>query len=385
MNPIDTNQPPRPELRERLLSLDVLRGLDMLLISGLGGLLAALGTALWGEGNWLSVQMGHVRWEGLRFFDTLFPFFLFLSGATFPFSYANQIRRGRTGTQIHLKLILRAATLFLLGLSLGGLFSGDPHFRIPSVLGRIGLAWMLAALAYIHIPSATKKVLLAAAVLAGYYLLIRLVPAPDRFTFSAIPEEVGVFTRCGNIIGWLDRTLMPNHIWSCTRHFDPESLFSTLPAAVTALLGMFAGDLLRDGSRPPERRALALVGGGILLLAAGWAFAQIMPVNKSLWSSSFVLLTGGGSYLLLAAVWYLVDVRQVRGWTMPLQVIGVNSIAVYLSTFLFGFEKAANFFCSGLVRACGPEWGTVVWHAGYLAVLWLVFRFLYRHNAIIKI
>ena len=82
MNPIDTNQPPRPELRERLLSLDVLRGLDMLLISGLGGLLAALGTALWGEGNWLSVQMGHVRWEGLRFFDTLFPFFLFLSGAT---------------------------------------------------------------------------------------------------------------------------------------------------------------------------------------------------------------------------------------------------------------------------------------------------------------
>ena len=363
----------------RLMSLDAFRGFDMMMIIGFDSMMYALGCWLYGEsGGWLVEQFSHPEWFGLSFYDTIFPTFLFIAGISFPYSYAKQLEKGMSQLQIHLKIFKRAAILVMFGWVVNGVFStGFGDLRYGSVLSKIGLGWMFAAIYYVHFRRFTR-ILICAGLIVGYAILLCTIVAPDYPNASSLSIE-------GNFIGWLDRTLMPNHIWSCTRHFDPESLFSTLPAAVTALLGMFAGDLLRDGSRPPERRALALVGSGILLLAAGWAFAQIMPVNKSLWSSSFVLLTGGGSYLLLAAVWYLVDVRQVRGWTMPLQVIGVNSIAVYLSTFLFGFEKAANFFCSGLVRACGPEWGTVVWHAGYLAVLWLVFRFLYRHNAIIKI
>ena len=199
-------QPTQPAASQRLLSLDALRGFDMLFIMGFAGLVTALCKLCPGEfSDWMTAQMGHADWNGFFHHDTIFPLFLFIAGISFPFSLAKQREKGMSERSIYLKVIRRGLTLVALGFVYSGLFKLDfATLRLPSVLGRIGLAWMFAALLFVNFNVRTRAVI-AAAILLGYGLLLQFVAAPDA-------GGAGPLTLEGNIVGYVDRIVMPSHL-----------------------------------------------------------------------------------------------------------------------------------------------------------------------------
>lgn len=364
----------------RLASLDALRGFDMLFIMGLAPLIVSLCCLFpGGEGSWLAGTMAHVEWHGLSHHDTIFPLFLFIAGVSFPFSYAKQVASGAPRSRIYLKIFTRAAVLVFLGTVYNGFFNLDfAHLRIASVLGRIGLAWMFAALLFINFRTGTR-VLAAAAILVGYWLLLWLCPAPDA------PAGSGPFSFEGNLVGYVDRILLPGAILSGT--FDPEGILSTLPAVVTAMLGMFTGEFVRipEDRIPGGRKSLYMLLAAVALLAAGVLWSTVFPVNKKLWTSSFVCVVGAYSLGLFSLFYYVADVRGLRKWTLFFRVVGLNSITIYLAQRIIGFDGIQEFFLGGLERICPPGLAAVVGDAGYMAACWLFLYFLYRHKVFLKV
>lgn len=345
------------EQNRRLRSLDALRGFDMFWIMG-GGAMAVALAGLIGSDT-LAQQMGHVAWNGFRFFDLIFPLFLFIAGVSFPFSVA----KSREG--IYAKIAKRALILVLLGMVYNGLLQFDwDHVRIFSVLGRIGLAWAVAAVIYLNTGRVGRKVW-CTAILLSYWLLL---------------WGLGDFSYEENLVGVVDRALFGAHL-HVPYVFDPEGLLSTVPAVVTALLGMWAGDLVRANQHVV--RTLLCIGVLLLSVAGMWHVA--MPINKSLWSSSFVCLTGGFSFLLFALFYWVIDVKGWSGWAFFFQVIGANSITIYMLQCMVDFGYTSRFLTGGLVDLLPPTWGVLVGSAAYAGVCWLVLWVLYRYKIFLKI
>ena len=371
-------QPTQPAASQRLLSLDALRGFDMLFIMGFAGLVTALCKLCPGEfSDWMTAQMGHADWNGFFHHDTIFPLFLFIAGISFPFSLAKQREKGMSERSIYLKVIRRGLTLVALGFVYSGLFKLDfATLRLPSVLGRIGLAWMFAALLFVNFNVRTRAVI-AAAILLGYGLLLQFVAAPDA-------GGAGPLTLEGNIVGYVDRIVMPSHLLG-GRGFDPEGLLSTLPAIVTAMLGMFTGEFVRRQDLSGGRKASWMIAAAVALLVAGLAFNGVVPVNKSLWSSTFVCVVAAYSLAMFALFYYLIDVRGWRRWTLFFRVVGLNSITIYLAQRIVGFGRISDFFLGGVASKCPEALAAVVDSAGYVAVCWLFLYFLYRKNVFLKV
>ena len=364
---------------KRLMSLDALRGFDMLFIMGLAGLVTAVCGALGCGDGILATQMRHVEWHGLVHHDTIFPLFLFIAGVAFPFSYASQVAKGRSRAQICLRVFKRAALLVLLGAICNGLLrDGVRDLRLASVLGRIGLAWAGAALLYVFC-GVRARVAAAVAILVGYGCLLALVPAPDAAA-GADP-----FSMDGCIVAWVDRHFLPGTLYYET--FDPEGILSTVPAVVTAMLGVFCGELIRS-ARPSlaggrKDAAMAAAAAALAVLAA--VFAPVCPINKQLWTPTFVLACGAYSVAMLALFHWIVDVKGWRRWTFPLRVVGMNAITIYVLQGIVDFTRASKFFLGFLSKAVPDAWGPVVLAAGYLLCCWLVLWFLYRKNVFLKV
>lgn len=351
----------------------------MLFIMGGAGLLAAL--AQWMPCDLtetLAEQMSHVEWDGLRHHDTIFPLFLFIAGISFPFSLQKQLEKGKSMTSIYLKIVRRGLMLVLLGIVYGGLlnFNFDTQ-RIPSVLGRIGLAWMFAALIF----TATgrklwPKVAVVPVILIAYWLVSAFVHAPD------VSPSVEPLTREGNIACYIDRTLLGAH---CYRpDYDPEGLFSTIPAICTAMLGMLTG-LFVQRSKPTSRTALALLVAGIVFALAGAAWNVIYPINKALWSSSFVLAVAGYSLVMFALFYYVIEVLGWRKWSLFFTVIGMNSITIYLGQRFINFSYTSERLFSGLVKLMPDNSQAFFTQLAYIAVCWLFLYFLYRKRVFLKV
>lgn len=291
-------QPTQPAASQRLLSLDALRGFDMLFIMGFAGLVTALCKLCPGEfSDWMTAQMGHADWNGFFHHDTIFPLFLFIAGISFPFSLAKQREKGMSERSIYLKVIRRGLTLVALGFVYSGLFKLDfATLRLPSVLGRIGLAWMFAALLFVNFNVRTRAVI-AAAILLGYGLLLQFVAAPDA-------GGAGPLTLEGNIVGYVDRIVMPSHLLG-GRGFDPEGLLSTLPAIVTAMLGMFTGEFVRRSEERTSgsRKTLWMAAGAVALLALALCLDPLQPINKKLWTPAFVFAAGAYSLGMFALLY----------------------------------------------------------------------------------
>lgn len=360
----------------RLASLDALRGFDMLFIMGGEGLLCALAAALGFDG--FEAAFGHAAWHGFHFMDLVFPLFLFMAGVSFPFSCAKSRARGLGDGRIALKALKRGALLVFLGLCCGRLLSLDfAHVRVWSVLGRIGIAWMVAAWLYLAF-GVKARLGIAAGILVAVTLFTLFVTAPGA------PVPVDPFSPEGNFGCWLDRTLTAGHTYRPL--FDPEGFAGLLPAIVTAMLGLFAGEIVRrGGTAATGRKALELLTAGVLCLVAGAAFACVFPVNKALWSPSFTLLAGGVSFALFALFYWIVDVRGWRKWTFFFTVIGMNAITIYLAQRVIGFGTARDFLFKGLASLVPAAWGAVVLQAGYVAVCWLFLYFLSRHKVFLKV
>ena len=357
------------EQNRRLESLDALRGFDMIFIMGFASLISAICVALGHTDCWLDLQMDHAQWDGLRHHDTIFPLFLFIAGVSFPYSFA------KTKDHIYRKIFKRAAVLVFLGMIYNGLLELDfSTARFYSVLGRIGLAWMGAALLYVWFGRNTRAIICAVILIA--YWFICMIPAPDVPGADPLSFE-------GNIVGWLDRKLFAGHL--CYGTFDPEGLISTLPAIVTAMLGMFSGELLRAEKISGNRKTLILLAAAVTMLAVGLLWSIRFPINKKLWSSSFVLVVGAYSAAMLAIFYWVIDVKGWRKWAFPFKVIGINSIASYLLPAIINYWSTSEFIFGGFASLFPKDWSAVVLRAGYLLVAWSVLYFLYRKKVFLKV
>ena len=369
-----------PVARGRLLSLDTFRGFDMMFIMGFAALVKAICLLFpGGEGSWLFQQMNHSAWDGLRLYDTIFPTFLFIAGISFPFSYASQLARGATKGQVYAKVFRRALILVLLGLVYSGLFELKfSTLRFPSVLARIGLAWMVAAILQINFKPRTRAVI-AVVLLVGYWLLLKYIPAPDA-------PGADPFSREGNLVGYIDRMLMPNHLYQ-KGLFDPEGLLSLMPAVVTAMLGMFTGEFVRlsKDKVSGSRKTVYMLLAALVMLGIGLLWSLVFPINKALWSSTFVLVVGAYSLGLFAIFYYLIDVRGWKKGTKFFEVIGLNSIAIYMAQRILPFGSVNKFFLNGLAGLCPEPVGKVILAVGYFALCWLFLWFLYRKKIFLKV
>jgi len=303
----------------RLQSLDVFRGMTiaaMLLVNN--------------PGTWNHVYppLEHATWNGWTPTDLVFPFFLFIVGVATALSLGRLAEAGESRTTLFRKALVRAAIIFALGLVIQGFPHYNlPHLRIPGVLPRIAIAYLITAV-LVLLTGVRGQMLTLVCLLVGYWSLLTLVPVPGVGRGVLEPER--------NLSNWIDfRLLGENHVWQETRTWDPEGLLSTLGAIGSVICGVLAGHWIRS-SRAIEAKARGLFYAGVTTVVAGWIWSRVFPINKSLWTSSYVLLSAGIACLVLAVIFWLVDIEGYRAWTTPFLVFGTNAITAYWLSTLCG-------------------------------------------------
>jgi len=363
--------PTAPSARPpRLLSLDALRGFDMFWILGADGVVGALGRMCpWPPVRLLAYEMDHSEWEGFRFYDLIFPMFVFITGVSMVFSVSRTIEEHGRGAAAR-RILRRAAILFLLGIVYnGGLSAAWPDVRVLGVLQRIALAYAGAGLLFCFVQPRVRWAI-GGALLVGYWALLTFVPIrdvalerhavaarlglekPPAAQVQALFDGTTAMVRGGydagrNLANHLDYQFLPGRLYDL--YWDPEGLLSTLPAIAGCLLGVMAGGWLRRADWTAQRKLARLFAAGAICLALGYGWGLQFPVIKKIWTSSFVLVTGGWSLLLLGIFYYVVDIRQWRGWCPMFVWVGQNPITLYLASALIGFEGIAARLVGGSV------------------------------------
>ena len=345
---------------KRLQSLDALRGFDMFWIAGGGGIFAGLASLTgWAPLVWWERQLHHVEWHGFAFEDMIFPLFLFIAGISFPFSMCKRLENGVSRKSIHLQIFRRGLLLVLLGFICNGLLSfafvkigsasetGVLSFelskmRFASVLGRIGLAWMFAALIFVNTSKRNICIAWCAGLLIFYWLLLALVPAFDNLGADRFSME-------GNFTSYFDRLFLPGKLYKGIH--DPEGWLGIIPATATAMLGMFTGWFVmwRKEGLSELRRTAYMAIAGVALVAVGLLWDVVFPINKNLWTSSFVCFVGGLSLLLFSLFYLIIDVWGYRKWSFFFTVIGMNSITIYMAQRMIRFSYTSDFLFKGMI------------------------------------
>lgn len=365
--------------QKRLQSLDALRGFDMLWIMGAPMIVSALHRIFGGKTlEWCHLQMEHASWDGFRFMDLVFPLFLFIAGVSFPFSLDKRREKNEPDSTIRLHLLKRALTLVVLGLLYNGILKNSfEHIRFASVLAHIGLAWFMAAVIYMRSSKKWVVGLWIAGIIVGYGLLNLLVLAPEALGTNPFLAE-------NNIVTQFDRWFLPGVLYG--GNFDPEGILSLIPAIATALLGMIAGAYLQQrGGVSPYHKVAVLILNGFCMILLAWLCSRIIPINKALWSSSFLLLTGGISLSLLATFYWIIDIRHYTKWAFFFRVIGLNSITIYMAQEIINFGSISKFFLGGVASLFSDPVGDLILSCGYLTVCWIFLGFLYKKGIFIKV
>ncbi|HXU79311.1 MAG TPA: heparan-alpha-glucosaminide N-acetyltransferase domain-containing protein [Methylomirabilota bacterium] len=393
--PVKTRTPDAPVAAQRLMSVDALRGFDMFWIIGANALVSALNKMTQiAPVRFLGYQLEHADWEGFHFYDLIFPLFVFLVGVSIVFSLTKLIQQ--EGRPEALKRVARRTILlFIIALLYSGGFTNPwPDMRLLGVLNRIALAYGFAGLLFCFFkPRALAGI--CAGLLVGYWALMTFVPIRDiqltrenvarlaaqagdtetaaffldknsgnpttnknspvleatrKLFYATTARVTGKYGQGYNLSDHTDFQYLPGKRWDTFA--DPEGYLSTLPAIATCLLGIFAGLLLRNTSVDDRKKVMYLVAFGIAGVVLGWLWNLQFPVIKKIWTSSYVLVAGGYSALLLAAFYLLVDVWKYQKWCQPFVWIGMNSITIYLtSNIIGGFSKLATRFAGGDVRS----------------------------------
>jgi predicted acyltransferase len=310
-----------PASHERLLALDVFRGLTvaaMLLVNNPGS---------WGA---IYAPLQHAPWHGWTPTDLIFPFFLFIVGVTTHMSTTARRARGAGDGELVRHVLVRGGLIVLFGL----LLSSFPYYpleritglRIPGVLQRIGVCYIAAAMLALR-TTPRQQIAALAAILVGYWIAMTLIPVPGQsVTGRALLDDPSA-----SLAAWIDRQVFGTHLWRTSRTWDPEGLLSTLPAIGTTLLGVLTGRWL-GSPRPLPERLTGLFGTGSLLMVAGLVWHWVFPINKNLWTSSYVLFTGGMAAAALATSVWLIDVLGWKRWATPLVVFGVNPLVAFVGS-----------------------------------------------------
>ncbi|VAX17455.1 N-acetylglucosamine related transporter, NagX [hydrothermal vent metagenome] len=304
--------------KERLLSLDIFRGITILLMILVNN-----------PGSWSHIYspLEHAEWNGCTPTDLVFPFFLFIVGVTTVFSLSRIRDEKHDLKPVYIRLVRRSATLILLGWLLGGFPHYDlNHIRIPGVLPRIGVVYFFTALIFLKIKKENIVYLLSFLLLL-YWGLMTLIPVPGVGYPNLEPTT--------NLAAWLDRTIMGNHLWSGTKVWDPEGILSTIPAIGTALLGVLTGYWLKS-DKDKTTKTVWMFYYGVILMALGYVWNFWFPINKGIWTSSYVVYTGGLALVFLAVCYWLIDVQDKKWWIKPFHIYGTNAIAVFFLSGLMG-------------------------------------------------
>ncbi|HEX2716858.1 MAG TPA: heparan-alpha-glucosaminide N-acetyltransferase domain-containing protein [Gemmatimonadaceae bacterium] len=328
----------RDATRERLLALDVFRGLTV------AGMLLVNDPGSW---SYIFPPLEHAPWHGWTPTDLIFPFFLFIVGITTELSLGARRARGASDRDLALAILRRGGLIFLLGFLLNwfpfwqwGTIQSLPdagfwdrvlwridHVRVFGVLQRIGLAYIIGGLLTLR-TTLKQQVVILAVLLYGYWFAMALLPVPDTGALGALMLD----SKGGTLAAWLDRAVLgAKHIWSGGVVYDPEGILSTIPAAGTVILGVLAGRWI-GSPRPLAERLNGLFAGGALAAVAGMMWHWSFPINKSLWTSSYVVFTAGVACLTLGTIMWLVDVHRVTGWTKPFVVYGMNPLIAFLGS-----------------------------------------------------
>ena len=379
------------------MSLDALRGADMFFIIGGASLIVALCSLFGAQDCWLALQMKHVDWHGFRHHDTIFPLFLFLAGVSWPFSYASQIAKGRSTSAILLKMAFRVAALVFFGLATADFFAFKVEkFRYDSVLAHIAVCWAGAALLSMFVKSWKVRLAIAGGLLVAHWAALFFFTAPDAAALlassdPAVAKKVASyaaygtdsFSFTGNIAGWIDRTFMPGRLHE--EIFDPDGLLAKVSGIPLALMGVLAGELLRSKSFSGNRKTLLLLAAGLGALALTFCWKPWCPVNKKIWTSTFVLASAAYAFFALALFYWIIDVRGWRRWAFFFRVIGMNAITIYLLMRVVQFRAISRFFFSGVAGLGEGYWPNVVLITGQILVEWLLLWWLYRKGTFLKV
>ena len=357
----------------RLLSLDVFRGMTiagMILVNN--------------AGNWKAVYwpLDHAKWHGWTPTDLIFPFFLFIVGVSMVLSFASRRRRGASSAELLRHAIKRSIIIFTIGFALAfWAKSFNLHtVRFYGVLARIALVYLVSSVIVLYCRRRARAGI-AAALLIGYWLLMTRMPGFD-------------LTMDGNLAGFVDRKLLYEHLWIAHR-FDPEGLLSTVPAIVTTLLGVFTGDWL--GSEKSQLKAAqGMVVAGAVLMVAGELWARWFPINKNLWTSSYVLFTGGFALALLALCYWMIEIRGWRAWGAPFVWYGSNAITVFAASTALGVFSVKYHVGPGITYKAWvygnlfapfarPEIASVMYASAYVLTFLVLAWIMYRNKIFVKI
>ena len=364
----------------RLLSLDVFRGITI-------ALMIIVNT----PGNREAYsQLDHAEWSGLTMTDLVFPFFLFIVGVSIVFSLAKRLEKGTTDGLVP-QIFKRALIIYAFGMVLNAIPNYHPStIRILGVLQRIAICYFFASLLFLK-TSLKTQIAVAAAALLGYWLAMTYLPVPGI--------GAGVLTKEGSLASWLDRAVLGAHTYR-SGVYDPEGILSTIPALATTLLGVFTGLGLKSG-RAQFEKVKGLLAAGLVSVAVGWLWGLAFPINKALWTSSYVLVTAGLALWLLALCYWLIEMKDIKAWGRPFEIFGINAIAAYmLPIFLLKFlvlykipvpgaaepEQLRVLICNGVFGAwLSPLNASAAFAFSYM-LLWLAaFWLLYRKKIFIKI
>jgi predicted acyltransferase len=363
--------------RGRLVSLDVFRGITialMVLVNNPGG------SEYYG-------LLQHADWNGLTLADVVFPFFIFIVGVAIPYSFTNKLDRKVSKRSLLLRITRRTIILFLLGLFINGFpYFNLGNLRVMGVLQRIALCYFFASIVFLFVKS-KWQLLLTAAIPLIYWAMLVLVPVPGYGT--------GVLNKDGNLAAYLDRLLLGGHLYAGT--WDPEGILSTLPAVATALIGVLTGQHLMS-RQEPSKKLVKLAVFGTLALVIGSVWNVVFPINKNLWTSSYVAFTGGMAILLLAVCFLIIDVKRRTWWTRPFVILGMNAITVYVLSEIVNLALiyaivpfgGMNIALKSLIFErlfaswAGPLPGSFLYSLTCLAFCWLVAAILFRKRIFLK-
>ncbi|HEY7232323.1 MAG TPA: heparan-alpha-glucosaminide N-acetyltransferase domain-containing protein [Pseudolabrys sp.] len=370
----------------RVLSVDALRGFSIFWIIGADGAVLALermlrnkGEVLGSIGNFLGTQMTHADWEGFRFYDFIFPLFIFITGVSIVLALPRLVEReGRA--KAHLHVLRRALVLYVLGIIYyGGVGHQLSDIRFVGILQRIAVCYLFASLLFLNF--GWRGLLLSVFVLlVGYWALMTFVPVPGLGVSSYQPET--------NLANWIDLRYLPGRLWDETR--DPEGLLSTIPAIGTCVLGVLAGLVLTDSRLSPERKTLWLAVAGVAMVVVGYLWGLQFPIIKAIWTSSFALIAAGYSLILLAILHQVIDVWEWQAWASIFVWIGANAIALYFINGVVGFVPFATRLMGGEVArwissVTTPGTGAFLLHVLGLVLAVALARFLYRRKIFLRV
>ncbi len=384
------------KLQNRLVSLDVFRGITiagMILVNN--------------PGSWSHVYppLRHAEWNGWTPTDFIFPFFLFIVGVAMAYSFDRYLQSGQPVRALYPKIIRRTLILFGLGLFLhvipfrfpeGYNWFTDTLFniRIPGVLQRIAVVYFFTSVIMLHV-TPKHQYWWGAGMLVLYWLAMKLIPFSVQIDGQWV-QFSGVLEKEINLAAWLDDKLLHGHTWIKGKylHHDPEGFLSTIPAIVTALTGVWTGRWVKS-NRPKSEIANGLFFAGCMGVVSGSILALGFPINKYIWSPSYVVFMGGMALLFLAVCYYAIDIRGRRRWSKPFVIFGTNSIALFVGASAFARVMLAVKIGDSSLKGWlyqdvfsvlfGPLNGSLAFAVVYI-VLWLgVLTIMYRKNIFLKI